>query len=405
MDELNFKDFDLKTRFIDYWDEVVRQWLEKNNDWDVMTADGTDKAKAATEQRQIIKAINKTLEKDPQYQINTIHMPEPYWGNPEECSIVLLNYNPAGGPRVNRHTTISCKDCKGCEPLTSEDKKIINPTTFIKYVNKKGYSHFAADESPVFKTKEELGADMKWFWDEDNGYEGYGWWQQKCGWLNHLVEIICDKKDEKRWPFAMELCGWHSKEWKTDSSWMDEDPCRTIIKNRTILPLLEAMKKSLWDSSLKIAVCIGAGFSGESLAKFFQGNNQTDVIFKYEGVTKAVYDNINNQIIKKGNVKSEDGKTQYEDLVYNVSYEKDSIHVKANWKEEKKRSKDSGKKEEEKNRNYRVYEIIINDRVEERYYILNTNYRGKNSHPGRHFWEFEKDLINAIKNLNCSADF
>ena len=170
MDELNFKDFDLKTHFIDYWDKVVRQWL----DWDDKTADGTDEAKAAAEQRQIIEAINKTYEKDPQYQINTIHMPEPYWGNPEKCSIVLLNYNPAGGPRVNRHTTISCKDCKGCKSPSSEDKEIIPSMTFIKYVQKKGYSHFAADESPVFKTKEELGTDMKWFWDEDNGYEGYG---------------------------------------------------------------------------------------------------------------------------------------------------------------------------------------------------------------------------------------
>ena len=406
-ERLSFNDFELETHFIGYWDKVIRQWLENDNNWKEMTAGESEEAKAAKEQHQVIEAINGTYE-DPKYQINTIHMPEPYWGNPKECSIVLMNYNPAGGPRVNRHTTISCKDCKGCKPLTSEDKKIINPTTFIKYVNKnvnkKGYSHFAADESPVFKTKEELGADMKWFWDEDNGYEGYGWWQQKCGWLNHLVEIICDKKHEKRWPFAMELCGWHSKEWKTDLKWVEK--CRPIIKERTILPQLKAMDNSLWDSPIKIAVCIGAGFSKKSLEKFFE-DEKKDITFR--DVTGAVFEKINNseeikEKIEKGNVKSEDGKSQYEDLNYTVSFEKGNIHVIANWKVEKKREKDntpeSEDKSEEKNRNYRIFNIKIKDSdKEKKYYILNTNYRGKNSHPGGHFWEFEKDLINAIKNL------
>ena len=395
--ELSFKDYSLEKQFIDYWDGVVRQWLCKNNDWKKMTDGETEEARATREQRQIIESINKTYKNDPKYKINTIHMPEPYWGNPTDCSIVLMNYNPAGGPRVNRHTTISCKDCQefqGCEPLTDEDKKIIGATTFIKYVKENGYSHFAADESPVFKTEEILGADKKWFWDEDNGYEGYSWWQQKCGWLDHLVEIICGKKDDERWPFAMELCGWHSKEWKTDLKWIED--CRTIIKERTIFPLLKAMEKSLHGNPTKIAVCIGAGFSEKSLEKFFQDEKQ-DVAF--QDVTQQIYDNINSKY--KGKIECKD--SEFKELSYQVNYEKDNIHIVANWKvEQKEKNSDAIEdKSEEKNRNYRVYKINIRESSNDNeYYILNTNYSGKNSHPGKHFWKFEEYLIDEIKNFN-----
>ena len=393
--ELNFTDFNLETQFIGYWDKVIRQWLDKKNNWIKMTDGETEEARVAKEQCQVIESINKTYKNDPKYKINTIHMPEPYWGNPIKCSIVLMNYNPAGGPKVNRHTTISCKDCKGCEPLTDEDKNIIDTTTFIKYVNENGYSHFAADESPVFKTEEQLGAEMKWFWDEDNGYEGYSWWQQKCGWLDHLVEIIGGKKDGERWPFAMELCGWHSKEWKTDLKWIAN--CRSIIKERTILPLLKAMQKSLPGSSTKIAVCIGAGFSKTSLEKFFQDEKQ-DVAF--QDVTQKIC----NYIIENYKCKIECKDSEYKDLFYQVNFEKDNIHIVVNWNVEQKKGKNNAAIEdklEEKNRNYRVFRINIRESSkEEKYYILNTNYSGKNSHPGKHFWKFEKYLIDAIKNFD-----
>ena len=53
--ELSVSEFDLKTHFIDYWDKVVRQWL----DWDDKTADGTDEAKAAAEPDVTYKKLPK----------------------------------------------------------------------------------------------------------------------------------------------------------------------------------------------------------------------------------------------------------------------------------------------------------------------------------------------------------
>jgi len=380
INELSVNEFDLNRHFINYWDEVVRQWLENNADYSKFE-------KEVEEQSLIIEAINNKFRDQPEYRLNTIHMPEPYWGDPRDCSIVLLDYNPAGGPRVNRHTTISCKSCAGCDSLSKIDKEVIPSMTFIKYVEekrikgKKGYSSIALT-GPVFEAKKGL----EWFWDADNGYEGYDWWQQKCGWLDHLVEVISGKKDEKKLPFAMELCGWHSQKWNNDMSWIDNGQCRTIINNRSILPLFAALRIS----TCKMAVCIGAEFRRDWLKQFFN-----DII---EDVTETLFrDNLkkNSDLEKSYDIVDKDGKVIFADLTYTVTYDgKENIYVVAKWNEIKK--KKGMVPVDPVNRNYRVFKITEGD---ESYYLLNTNYRGSNGHPGEHFWKFEKILIDEIKKL------
>ena len=380
INELSVNEFDLNRHFINYWDEVVRQWLENNADYSKFE-------KEVEEQSLIIEAINNKFRDQPEYRLNTIHMPELYWGDPRDCSIVLLDYNPAGGPRVNRHTTISCKSCAGCDSLSKIDKEVIPSMTFIKYVEekrikgKKGYSSIALT-GPVFEAKKGL----EWFWDADNGYEGYDWWQQKCGWLDHLVEVISGKKDEKKLPFAMELCGWHSQKWNNDMSWIDNGQCRTIINNRSILPLFAALRIS----TCKMAVCIGAEFRRDWLKQFFND--------KIEDVTETLFrDNLkkNSDLEKSYDIVDKDGKVIFADLTYTVTYDgKENIYVVAKWNEIKK--KKGMVPVDPVNRNYRVFKITEGD---ESYYLLNTNYRGSNGHPGEHFWKFEKILIDEIKKL------
>jgi len=380
INELSVNEFDLNRHFINYWDEVVRQWLENNADYSKFE-------KEVEEQSLIIEAINNKFRDQPEYRLNTIHMPEPYWGDPRDCSIVLLDYNPAGGPRVNRHTTISCKSCAGCDSLSKIDKEVIPSMTFIKYVEekrikgKKGYSSIALT-GPVFEAKKGL----EWFWDADNGYEGYDWWQQKCGWLDHLVEVISGKKDEKKLPFAMELCGWHSQKWNNDMSWIDNGQCRTIINNRSILPLFAALRIS----TCKMAVCIGAEFRRDWLKQFFND--------KIEDVTETLFrDNLkkNSDLEKSYDIVDKDGKVIFADLTYTVTYDgKENIYVVAKWNEIKK--KKGMVPVDPVNRNYRVFKITEGD---ESYYLLNTNYRGSNGHPGEHFWKFEEILIDEIKKL------
>lgn len=349
------ENFDLEKDFIEYWDHVIRLWLDQNADVTLFKKD-----EDAKEQLQVINAINENCKNSANYKLNTMHMPEPYWGNPTDCSIVLLDYNPAGGPDPNRHTTIKYKD--GDE----------SGMKLIKYVNDhKSYSNFAT-ECPVFRDAKDL-EKMDWFCakkeeEGKGGYEGYHWWQSKREWLDHLVVAVCGKKNE-RLPFGMELCGWHSKKWK-NNSWTDN--CTDIIDRRAIQPLFESLKKS----SAKIAVCIGAEFKYELMKEFFHD--------KIEDVTKNICDRLGSEISMP--------ESALDNLRYYVSSEVENIHVVAKWQYVMKRKKVVAY--EEKQRNYRVFKITDNN---ETYYILNTNSSGGNHHPGEHFWPFEKVLIDAIK--------
>ena len=372
------KDFDLQKDFIEYWDEVVRQWFKLDVDSkEDINPNGF--VGVAAQQSTMINAVNENCKNkrgvvSRNYILNTMHMPEPYWGNPLNCSIVLLDYNPAGGPEPNCHTTIKYKD--GDE----------SGMKLIKYVKNHGYSSFAT-ECPVFSDAKDLEKKgMGWFCAKKveggkGGYEGYHWWQSKREWLDHLVEAICGKKDEKKdrpLPFGMELCGWHSKMWK-NNKWIDN--CRDIVDQRAIQPLFAAMKNSLGNSPIKIAVCIGSEFSSELLGQFFNEEN-----VKLINVTEKNFNGLLNKNISE-EIKNDPIAGRYEDLTYSLVFQDGYIHVIASWKK-------NGKEVEPKNRKYRIYKISEGD---ESYYILNHYYKGKNTHPGEHFWPFEKVLIDTIK--------
>lgn len=360
------KNFDLQKDFIEYWDHVIRLWLDQNADVTLFKKD-----EDAKEQLQVINAINENCKNSANYKLNTMHMPEPYWGNPTDCSIVLLDYNPAGGPDTNRHTTIKYKD--GDE----------SGMKLIKYVNDHSYSNFAT-KCPVFRDAKDLEKNgMDWFCakkeeEGKGGYEGYHWWQSKREWLDHLVVAACDKKNE-RLPFGMELCGWHSKKWSSNMSWIDS--CHEIINKRAIQPLFAAMKNSMGNSPIKIAVCIGSEFSPELLGQFFNDEN-----VKLENVTENKYKKLLKRNISE-DIKNDPIARQYEGLTYSIESKDGYIHIIASWKK-------NGIEEKPRNRKYRIYKISDGD---ESYYILNHYFKGKNSHPGEHFWPFEKVLIDAIK--------
>ncbi|MBR1801277.1 MAG: hypothetical protein IJ767_07305 [Bacteroidaceae bacterium] len=74
--------------FLNYWDDVIRRWFDEH------IGEG--------EQTFLDKKL---------LNLNCMHMPEPYWGNPHNCSIVIANYNPGGGADRNRHTYRECAWC------------------------------------------------------------------------------------------------------------------------------------------------------------------------------------------------------------------------------------------------------------------------------------------------------
>ena len=337
----------LQEDFIEYWDKVVRQWLDNNANHKSFTND-------AQEQHQIIEAINSSVGKNSKYWLNTDHMPEPYWGDPKKCSIVLLDYNPAGGSQPSRHTSISCKNCTNMGE------------SFIHYINTYRYSEFALN-GPVFRNDCD-----DWF----TSYGGYGWWQEKREWLDHLVEANLKNKEEKpnyKLPFGMELCGWHSENWK-DMSWI-KNGCRDIVDKRAIQPLFESLKYS----SAQMAVCIGAEFKPSILESFFINNESDFDVTQSQCILSALKDN---------------------DILREKGYrilETEEINSKPKLGKESKNSigvavkKD---KEKETTRYYRVYNVVTEG---ENHIILNTFAPGGNRHPAEEWWPFEDILIKAIR--------
>ena len=105
-----YSSFDLKKDFINYWNDVVNIWLKggKGKCINAMRPLGKGKEcyykdndlRAFIEDEQCYWFDEKILNP----HLCPIHLPEPYWGNPEYCSIVIVNYNPGGGTDMSSHT-------------------------------------------------------------------------------------------------------------------------------------------------------------------------------------------------------------------------------------------------------------------------------------------------------------
>lgn len=201
--------------FLDYWDDVIRQWLDGH-----------------IEDRQQT-FLNKEM-----LHLNNMHMPEPYWGDPNRCSIVIANYNPGGGADRSRHTYRECAWC---------------PDSFINQVKKQGYSKVAL-EFPIIDDADNEDKTFCW-WKE---YGGRKWWLNKMKWLDEIGEEIPNYKESAKKPFALEFCGWHSTSWPANacSSLYVEETIWTLINCCFIKPLVDVVH----NSDTHFGLCVGSQF-------------------------------------------------------------------------------------------------------------------------------------------------
>lgn len=197
--------------YLSYWDNVVCDWFCGRID---------------KEQRLFIDDISLKL--------NILHMPEPYWGNPEICSIVIANYNPGGGADRNRHTFHDCANC---------------PESFINQVKNYGYSNVVKPFPIIDEPTETFDKEHPCWWKE---YGGRKWWLNKMKWIN---KVLGDKKTDKK-PFAIELCGWHSEAWPSNACIKAHKDNESFIKDYFIEPFTEAIQQS----DLKVGICVGKQF-------------------------------------------------------------------------------------------------------------------------------------------------
>lgn len=187
--------------FIEYWDEVIQDWFCGNID---------------AEQQHYGKLVNPNF------------LPEPYIGNPKQCSFVIVNYNAGGG---DYRDPMIYKDCADC-PKNSE--------SLISYVKKRSYSEVMTP-FPYLLTEENL---TKRGLTGVEKYSGYKWWQAKKNWINHVAKAAnVQSIDDGLMPFAIELCAWHSKSW-SNTEILIKDPLKAIVKERIIDIIIEATKQS-----------------------------------------------------------------------------------------------------------------------------------------------------------------
>lgn len=163
-------------------------------------------------------------------------MPEPFIGNPDDFSFVIVNLNPGAGV------------CHSC----FKQQNVIG--TFVNKVKAQGYSN-AVKDFPYLRDGKVVGL-VNW-----NNSPGRKWWKKKERWIKHMLNV-CDTnykpKDpipEGYYPFAMELFAWHTEKWPStlNNKMKKTGKYGTDIYNNVIEPLHEAIQKS----KFKFAFCVG----------------------------------------------------------------------------------------------------------------------------------------------------
>ena len=209
--------------FIEYWDEIIREWSK---------GDGFTKSIPQTERIWFDKTNADLI---PGY------MPEPYGGNPDKCSAVVLNYNPGGSDTVKKdaYCHISQVAVEGSMPeaMGKRYSEIALDFPWLK----------PADQRPAFMNDERLKPTIDWL-------------RNRTEWVDSLLGKTSDPGQDLM-PFFIDICGWHSKNWKgvrfKSNSRYDASPLVDYLKKH-ILPVL---MYSIPKSELGVGLCVGKQFA------------------------------------------------------------------------------------------------------------------------------------------------
>ena len=142
--------------FFEYWDKILKYWRE--------------------EEGRIPKSQKFWFDEQNHLGLHRLLMPEPYWGNIDNNSVVFINFNPAGAetatPDDDSHISQKENPEKVCGWLSPEYSKVA--VSFPLLANDpEDYKH----------------------------YKGAEWWQKRVKWMNQFGIEANDVK-----PFAIELC-------------------------------------------------------------------------------------------------------------------------------------------------------------------------------------------------------
>ena len=204
--------------FLKYWDEVLAYWVEYGE-------------VPASESCWDFEKIGLYCEL----------MPEPYIGNPADCSVVILNYNP-GAAKYDLRTQ------EGVEMYRKDavhHSRLDDPEAMCH--------HYARDYRERAFAGSYLGKGVDPKYDTSGLHpKGKQWWEKRLDWFRELVP------ESKKLPFALELCGWHSYKWENIK--YDEK-----LLNRLKEVLAPVIDEAIKASDLGIGLCVGAQWSAQVL--------------------------------------------------------------------------------------------------------------------------------------------
>lgn len=213
--------------------EILKQFVEKNNtlisEWYEDPRQCAEKNVYFQNYSKTTRKKNKGIEHSPLYSNGDSieyykYRPEPYLGDPYNCSIVMLNLNPGFGGE------------DGDKPLHWKDGVLVDDKICKNY-------YYYAKVFPYIQ-------------EDDNRHEGAKkWWQPRKVWLDNFVEKVVGGIKASSAPFAIELCPWHSKSWK-DLKYKEDEYLKNYILSYVIAPAIEAAK----GAQVKFPVCIGKSF-------------------------------------------------------------------------------------------------------------------------------------------------
>ena len=191
--------------YIKEWDSLIQQWMKSPC------------------------VLNPLLE----VGLSCYHLPEPYYGEMDKCSIVIINLNPGVG---------QCYQCwhNQCTPGPAVNK-----------VKENGYSNYAKDFPLLSGT---------------GGTASSNWWKSRNKWMERILN--CMSVNTNKNPFAIELCPLHSAEFKISNPTAYVNKMKSFNPN---LDVVEAIKWAINQSDAKLGLAIG-----RSIYDLLKGNGFRD---------------------------------------------------------------------------------------------------------------------------------
>mgnify|MGYP006988905760 CR=1 FL=1 len=180
-------------RYYNAWDQIISDWLAN--------------------QKSIFTLIGRWN------RLSSAHLPEPYYGDADNCSIVIINLNPGIG-----------------QPYQEWGNQNI-PGVCVNDAKVSRYSGYAKPFPLLSGSVTNPSAK---------------WWKSRKIWIDRIVNGL--GIDTVKNPFAIELCPMHSAAWKISNPW---NYVSYINQSFPAIDVLQVMEYAILHSDAKLGLAIG----------------------------------------------------------------------------------------------------------------------------------------------------